>query len=195
MRRQHMVKKKSRKSRASTFFRMSRSNDPINNILAAALNIIVRHGLERLSRDIVKILDLEGPSPESQIKLNRSFISLEKSKLDIAQANRKEAEAQERAEQWRLKQQKQKQDDEKRSKLLDLDIEEKEIQVEKARQQLENIAEQRAGYVLNARVEPISGALEICASPDGLSSPIEMIEAYNEWTSSLKKGKVFFNSW
>ncbi len=40
-------------------------------------------------------------------------------------------------------------------------------------------------------MEPISGALEICASPDGLSSTIEMMEAYNEWTDSLKEGKVF----
>jgi len=185
-----MVKKNNGPYNGLNFFPVSQSNNPIDNIFAAAGNMVVKHGLNRLSRDAARILGLAGMSPEEQIKLNRSRLSLKKLEANIARAERMEAEALEKAEQWRLKQQQQEVDNAKRSKLLDIEIQEKDLHLEKTKKQLEHIDAQRDEYASHIRMEPISGLLELCASPDGLAGSIEQMEACKEWLDSLKEGKV-----
>jgi len=185
-----MANKKLGPYQRNNFFRSSQSNDPIDNVLDEVRNMIVKQGLNWLSLNISKKLGLAGISPEKQINLNRSILSLEKTKLDIARVERKEAEALERTEQWRLKQQQQEADNAKRSKLLDIEIQEKELHLEKTKEQLEHIEAQRAEYASHIRMEPTSGLLELCASPDGLTGSIEQMEACKEWLDSLKEGKV-----
>lgn len=164
-----MAKKNSRPTHGPNFFRLSQSNNPLDNILAAAANIVVGHGLHRLSRDVASILGLTGISPEDKIKQAKAQLSLKREEISIA---REELT------------------NEKRSKLLDLEIQENQMRLEKARQQLERIEGQRAEQVIQIRMEPISGALEIIADAEGLSTTGEQMEAYQEWIDSLNAGKV-----
>jgi DNA replication protein DnaC len=186
MAKKHLVPYQGRK-----FFRSKDQYDPIDNILAEFGNLVLTQGYQWASGKLANKLRLGGISAEEQIKLNRSLLSVKKIELGIAGIERKEAEAIERAEQLKLRLQKQELDHEKRSRLLDLEIQEKELQVERARQRLEDMETRRGEHALNIRVEPISGALEVCANSEGLSSAVEQVEAYEEWVGSLKEGKVF----
>ena len=182
-----MPRKKKGSYHGPEIFPVSPSNDPITNLLSEAGNVLAGHTLHRLSLDAAKNLGLNGTSQEQQMKLDRSSLSVEKMKLEIAQVQRKEAEALERAENLRLKRQKQELENEKRLRLLDLQIQKREHELERTEQR---IAAQNAEYVPNIKVEPIPGALEVCAISDGLSSMAEQVESYMEWIYSLREGKV-----
>jgi hypothetical protein len=164
-----MAKKKKVSKHGFSFFRPSQSSDPIDSILGAAGNIIVNNGLDRLSRDVARILGLTGISPEDKIKQAREQLSLKREEVNI---NREELA------------------NRKRSKLLDLEVEEKELHLQRAKQQLENAETQKAEQFLQTRIEPISGALEVVADSEGLSTMVERIEAYHEWLDSMKEGNV-----
>lgn len=185
-----MLSKKSEPYSGLRIFRPSQSDDPIESILAAAGNVVVNHGLHKLSREVSRKLGLAEVSPETKMKLYRSELMVKKAEADIARVKRKEAEAVERAEQLRLRQQKQELDNEKRSKLLDLEIKEKELHLERSKQQLENMEARRGDQDVHIRMEPISGALEVVADSKGLSAAAEYVEAYGEWVDSLGEGKV-----
>ena len=132
-----MAKKNSVSKHGFSFFRPSQSSDPIDSILGAAGNIIVNNGLDRLSRDVARILGLTGISPEDKIKQAREQLSLKREAVNI---NREELA------------------NRKRSRLLDLEVEEKELHLQRAKQQLENAETQKAEKFLQIRMEPISGA-------------------------------------
>ncbi len=51
--------------------------NPIDNIVAAGLNIATHHGLNRFSREVARVLGVSGDSIHDQINLNRSKLALE----------------------------------------------------------------------------------------------------------------------
>jgi hypothetical protein len=164
-----MAKKNSVSKKGVNFFHQSRSNDPIGNILAAAANMVVNHGLQRLSQNVSKRMGLTGVTPEDTIKLQHAQLSLRKLEVGITReqlVNRK------------------------RSKLLDLEVQEKEMHLEKVKQQLENKETQRVEQAIHVSTEPISGALEVIADAEGLFTAVGQMEAYAQWIESLSAGKV-----
>jgi hypothetical protein len=164
-----MAKKNSVSKHGFNLFRPSQSSDPIDSILGAVGNIMVNHGLDRLSRDVARILGLTGISPEDKIKQAREQLSLKRDEVNI---NREELA------------------NRKRSELLDLEVQEKEMHLEKIKQQLENKETQRVEQATHVRIEPISGALEVIADAEGLFAAVEQMEAYAQWIESLSAGKV-----
>jgi len=162
--------------------------DPVGNILAEAGNIIVSHGLQKISESIATRLGIS--DPEQEIRLNRSMLYLKKLEAEIARAEKGEADALERAEQLRLRQQKQELLNEKLSRLYDLKIQVKEIEIEKAKQHLESTIAHSTELDIHIRMEPISGALEVTANPEGLTGNPEQQQAYKEWLDSFEEGKV-----
>ena len=54
------------------FFTPPGPRDPIGSILAEGANIVVGHGLKRLSREAAKLLGVSGNSLQEEIALNRS---------------------------------------------------------------------------------------------------------------------------
>jgi len=162
--------------------------DPVENILIEVGDVVVGHGLQKLSQTIANKLGLEDPHEE--IRLNRSTLQLREIESRIARAERQEAQAIARAEELRLRQQKQDVLTEKQSRLYDLRITEKELEIERAKRHLEDVVAQRTEIDLHIRTEPISGALEVTANPEGLTGDKEQQQAYIEWLDSFEEGKV-----
>ena len=161
---------------------------PIDTILAEAGNVLVSHGLQKLSQGIADRLGLV--DPEQEIRLNRSMLLVRKLEAEIARAERREASELTRAEELKLRQQKQELLNEKQARLYDLKIQEKELEIERARNSLETSVGQRTEIDLHIRTEPVSGALEVTANPEGLTGNLEQQQAYKEWLDSLEEGKV-----
>lgn len=175
----------------SGYSRPSRSNNPLDSIFDDALNVLFGHGLQRMSMDISKILGLGGVSPGEKLRLERSQLSLKKLEADIAHIKKREADALERTQQLKIKQQKQEALREKLSRLYDLRIQEKELDIERVRRNLDNIVAQKTELDIHYISEPISGALEVIANPSGLhGGPPEQKEAYKAWLDSFESGKV-----
>jgi energy-coupling factor transporter ATP-binding protein EcfA2 len=118
------------------------------------------------------------------------MLQLREIEARIAKAEKREAEERARAEELRLRQQKQDLLNEKQARLYDLKIQEKELQIERAKQSLETAINQRTEIDLHIRTEPISGALELTANPEGLTGNPEQQQAYKEWLDSFEEGKV-----
>ena len=118
------------------------------------------------------------------------MLQLREIEARIARAERKEASERARAEGLRLRQQKQDLLNEKQARLYDLKIKEKELEIERAKRQLEEGIAQRTELDLHFVSEPISGALELTANPEGLTGDKKQQEAYKEWLDSFEEGKV-----
>lgn len=182
--------KRNKKNRLMNLFSPPDPYNPIDNIITTGLNIVGTLGLQRLTRDLSNKLGLGGMSVEDQIRVNRSQLSLKKVEIDIARTERQEADALERAEQLKLKQGKQALLDEKVFRLYDLKIQEKELEIEKARRRLDTMVAERTELDLHISREVISGALEVTANPEGLTGSAEQQEAYKGWLDSFEAGKV-----
>jgi len=79
---------------------------------------------------------------------------------------------------------------ERQLKLLDMKIQQKEFEMQMARQRLENAEAQSLEAGPQLRTEVISGALEVAADPDGLTDSGEETEGYTAWLDSCQDGKV-----
>ncbi|MCK4794148.1 MAG: hypothetical protein KAV87_61040, partial [Desulfobacteraceae bacterium] len=163
-----MTKKNSRFSRIPNYFTPPGAHNPIGNIIAEGANIVVHHGMDRLSREAAKLMGLSTVSIDAQLSLNRSRLMLAKQEGDNMRAQRL---------------------GEKQLRILDLKIEEKEIEIEKRKQLLEETMAQRK-QLASPITEVVSGALEITADAEGLSGSPEQSEAYNRWLDGFQEGKV-----
>lgn len=172
------------------YSRPSRSRNPLDTIFNDALTVLTDHGLQRMSKDISKILGLGGVSPEEKLKCERSQLSLKQMEMKIAQEKRREADARERAEQFRLKQHRQQALDEKRAHIFDLQIKEREMNMERVKQNLDKLLNQRTEIDLHILTEPVAGVLETTANPSGLSGPPVQQENYKTWLDGLESGRV-----
>lgn len=164
------------------------AGSPIDGILAEAGNVVVESALQKLSQAIAGKLGLVDPGAE--IRQNKSVLQLREIESRIARAERGEAQAIARAVELGIKAQRQAALDEKQSRLFDLRIAEKELQIEKSKKHLEGIAMQATEIDLHIRTEPISGALEVTANPEGLTGDREQQQAYKGWLDSFEEGKV-----
>jgi DNA replication protein DnaC len=160
----------------------------VAKILAEVGNVVVSHGIQKLSQSFADGLGLV--DPYEQVKHDRSMLQLMAIEARIARAERQEAQAAAMAEELRLRQQKQDLLNEKQRRLYDLKIQEKELEIERARNNLTTNIGQRTEIDLHIRTEPISGALEVTANPEGLTGAKEQQQAYYEWLDSLESGKV-----
>ena len=182
--------KKKQASRWLRLFYPPDPYDPIDNAVAAAGNVVATLGLEWLARDVTKKLGLGGASVQDQLNIDRSKLYIKKVEVEVAQAERKQAEAMLQAEQLKLKQQHNKLLSEKQLRLLDLRIEEKEVEIDKARNSLGNLLGQRTEVDLHIMTEPVAGTLEVTANPSGLTGSTEQQEGYKAWLDSFEAGKV-----
>lgn len=151
------------------FFNTSRANDPIGNIFAAGANMLVNHGLTRLSREVARFMGVSGASIEAKIALNRSKVSLARQETELAKVKALS---------------------ERQIRLLDIRIDEKELNMDRARHAIESAQVQAEQLQVPAKDEVICGALEVVADPKGLIGSSEQLDAYNGWLDSLQEGKV-----
>jgi len=166
-----MVNKKSKFPHISNFFTPPGPHNPIGNIFAEGANIIISHGLKRLSREAAKRWGVDGASVQEQIALNRSRLLLEKQEADTAKV---------------------KAFSEMQVKMFGLKIEEKEMAMQEKKCLLENAEAEKAQLALPLHTTVVDGALEIPINAGGISSPDESeeLEVYQEWLDSLAGGKV-----
>jgi energy-coupling factor transporter ATP-binding protein EcfA2 len=159
---------KSRSGYGIGFFPRTPGN-PVSSIIAEMGNRAVNLGLQKFTQETAKRLGLTIPSLEDQIRLNRSRLSLTRQETEFIKAKALS---------------------ERQLRLLDLKIEDKQIEVERARSILESVQAQAAQLQLPISTEIISGALEVTADPKGLTGSPEQSEAYNRWLDGFQEGKV-----
>jgi len=146
-----MVKKNFKSQRIPRIFTPPGPHDPVGNFLAEAGNI----GADKLLRTISSFLEKltsgkTSPSPEEQYRRDSYSISLQKQQIELAKAQTQQLKA---AEQLKLTEHK---------------VAEKELQLEKSRQQLPGVSIQRTEMDLHVKTEVITGALELAANSGGL---------------------------
>ena len=163
-----MAKKNSKKSGIPRIFTPPGSHDPFGNFLAEAGNI----GANKLLRTIYSFLEKlpsgkTAPTPEEQYNISSNNISLQKQQTDLvkAQTQRLKAAAQ--------------------LKLTEYKVAEKEIQLEKTRQQSTEVSIQRTEVDIHVKTEVISGALNVVATSGGLVVPDGQRGEDQEWLDSL----------
>lgn len=164
-----MANKRSKVPGTNKFFTPPGAHNPLGNIIAEGANIVVRHGLTRLSCEAARLLGVSGTSTKNQIDLNRSQMQLEKQKADLYRAQILS---------------------EKQLRMFDLKIQEKEIDIEKRRRLLENIIAQKTQLGIPITAEVVEGALEVMAVADGFNGSSEQSEGYVSWLESFEGGKV-----
>jgi len=81
--------KKNQSTRWLSLFRPPDPGSPIDNIMAAGLNVVATLGLQKLAQDVTKKLGLGGMPAEEQLKLDRSRLYIKKVEVEIAQAEKK----------------------------------------------------------------------------------------------------------
>jgi energy-coupling factor transporter ATP-binding protein EcfA2 len=161
---------KKRNGGTGKFFTPPGPHDPLGNILAEGGNMVVSYGLKWVSRKVADAMGLSSEvSAEKQIALNRSRLLIQKQEADF--------EATKIAR-------------EKQSRIVDLKIEQKELEIAERRQRLENAEAQKTQLTVPTAMEVISGALEVTANPDGLIGSPEQSEGYALWLDSFEDGKV-----
>lgn len=163
-----MAKRGQRPYRRSTFFLSIDPYNPIENILAEIGNRAASLGIQRLSQDIARKLELSQMSAEDEINLNRARISLQRAEAELIKT--------------RMLSKRQLQ-------ILDLQIEQKTMEMESRRHRLEEAQVQKTQLALPMATEVVSGALEVTADPEGLFGSAES-EGYALWLDSLSGGKV-----
>ena len=151
------------------FFPTNNPHNPLANIVGAVGNTFVTLGIRRLSKDLAQALGLGGMSVADEIQLHRSRLSVAKQEGDNTRATLI---------------------GERQIKLLDYKIQQKEYNMQKAMERLENTEAQRLEVSTYPRTEIISGALEVAADPGGIAASGEQKEGYTAWLDSCQDGKV-----
>jgi hypothetical protein len=163
-----MTRRSNRSSRKPIFFRPTDPYDPIENILAEIGNQAAHLGIQKVSQDLAKRLGLSRVSIEDEISLNRSRMSLQRTEAELIKT---------------------KMLSERQLRILDLQIEQKMMEMESRRQRLEEAETQKSELALPSGTEVVSGALEVTADPEGLFGSAEA-EGYALWLDSFAAGKV-----
>jgi DNA replication protein DnaC len=149
------------------FFRAS-PDDPIGGILAAGGNIAANHLLGVFSKKVAAALARGNRlSPEEQYRINSYQVSLQKREAELARV-----QTQQLKEAAQLKQ-------------IEYKNAQKELQMEKARQESNMVSIERTEMDLHFKSEIICGSLGVVANSGGLVVPIEQREAYREWLKNL----------
>jgi len=160
---------RNRKQRVTRFFHPSNPHDPVDTIFSEIGNQIVTLGIRKISKDVARLLGLGGISVADEIQLQRLRLSVTKQEGDTIRATML---------------------GERQLKLLDMRIEQKELDMQRAMQRLEDAQAQSLVVGPQLRTEVISGALEVTADPGGLIGSGEEAEGYTAWLDSCQDGKV-----
>ena len=185
-----MVRKTTLIGGMSEYPRRRRSSNPLDTILDDVLDVVLGLGLQKVSNNVSKVLRLGGMSLEQKLKQDRSHLTLKKAEMDIAREKRREEEAKERAAILWQKHQRQQALDEKRTRIYNLQIQERELALERSRENQNRLLNQRTEIDLRIVTEPVAGALEVTANPSGLTGPKIQQEAYKVWLDSFESGKI-----
>jgi len=162
--------KRSRKQRVIRFFYPSNRYDPIDNIFSEIGNQLVTLGIEKISKDMSRVMGVGGMSIQDEIAINRSRIMLQKTEGDLERT---------------------KMLSERQIRILELKIMEKEFEIERRRHTVENMLAEKAQLRLPMNTTVIEGALEVAASPDGISGRSADESGDHEiWLSSFGEGRV-----
>jgi len=164
-----MAKKKSRFSHIPNYFIPPGAHNPLGNILAEGANIFVHHGMNRLSREAARLMGVSETTTKDQIELTHLQLQLETQKAEIVRARILSG---------------------KHFKMYDLKIQEKELEIERRKQLLENTLAERTQLALPMNATVIEGALEVPASSEGLVGSPEQSEGYALMLDSFRAGKV-----
>ena len=167
-----------------------RSSNPLDTIFDDALGAAFGPLLQKANNTVNELLGLGGISPEQKLKQARSQLSLKRMEMGIAREKRREQEAKERAAILWQKHQRQQALDEKRTRIYNLQIQERELALERSREHQGNLLNQRTQIDLRIVTEPVAGALEVTANPSGLTGPKVQQEAYKVWLDSFESGKI-----
>jgi|GEM_PF-2609202 len=143
-----------------------------------------------MANNVTEILGLGGIPPEEKLKRERSQLSLKKMEMGIAREKRREEEAKERSAISWQKHQRQQALDEKRTRILNIQLQERELALENARERQNQLPNQRTEIDLHILTEPVAGVLETTANPSGLSGPQVQQENYKTWLDGLESGPV-----
>lgn len=147
--------------------RHSNHSDPASNFVNGLGNMLVEAGLKMLAPYVSTVFGLQS----SQLELVKRQLEMQNLTADMAEAREREASS------------------ENNVKLGELKVEEKEIQLDKAKHSSSNPVVARTDVTVRIRTEVISGALEIGANADGFGDSVEQKDAY-EWAQGFKVGKV-----
>ncbi len=165
--------KRNRKQHVTRFFYPSNPYNPIDNVLSEFGNQLftvgITHGVNRASKDLARWLGLGGMSATDEMQLQRLRLSVVRQEGDNARASML---------------------GERQLKLLDMKIQQKDYDMQKAMQRLEDTEAQRLEVGTYPRTEIIAGALEVAADPEGLTGSGEETEGYSAWLDSCQDGKV-----
>lgn len=168
-----------------------RTYDPWVDIAVQATNRFVNFGTDYLLDLGQKKLGIKIHSLEKEVEQNRVLCALEKSRAEAALARQREAEAHERAEQAKLKNEQQKQVHEQKVRLLELEVEEKQLRNENLREHSLSDQNNQQRQPVHIRVEPICGALAVVASANGLTtSSSEQLDSCMDWLKNSREGRV-----
>jgi hypothetical protein len=149
------------------FFRAS-PDDPIGGILAAGGNIAANQLLRVFSNKVATLLDGgKTLSSEEQYRINSHRVLLQKQEAELTRSKTQQLKAA-----AQLKQ-------------IEYRNAEKELQLEKARQESTEVTIQRTEMDLHVKSEIICGSLGVVANSSGIVVPAEQREAYQEWLKTL----------
>jgi len=163
-----MVKKNNKSQPIPRIFTPPGPHDPLGNFLTEAGNIAANKILLSFSSQVDKFLfGQTSPSLEDQYRNESYNIALQKQQVELAKAQTQQLKA---AEQL---------------KLTEFKVADKELQLEKTKQQSTGISIERTELDLHVRTEVISGTLDMVADSGGLMVPDEQKEACQEWQASL----------
>ncbi len=185
-----MSRKGSHTGRNRSYPRRRSSSNPLDNIFNDTLDVILGPVFQKVSNNMTKMLGLGGISPEQKLKQDRSQLCLRKMEMGIAHEKRREEEARERSAILWQKHQRQQALDEKRTRLYNLQIQERELALERSRENQNRLLNQRTQIDLRIVTEPVAGVLETTANPSGLSGPPVQRENYKTWLDGLESGRV-----
>ncbi|MFC1983153.1 hypothetical protein ACFLV5_05175 [Chloroflexota bacterium] len=160
--------KKNRKQRTMSFFHPSNPYDPFDCILSEIGNQFATLGIKKISKDIARVMGLDGTSITDEMQLQRLRLSVARQEGDNTRVSLI---------------------GERHLKLLDLKLQEKEIAIQEKRRLLETAQEEKTRLALPEAQMVVDGALTIPQDKGGIVFPDEP-EGYQEWLDSLACGKV-----
>ena len=163
-----MVKKNNRSQRTPGIFTPSTRNDPLVNFLAHAGNIIAGKILVKIDDAANKrLFGRASRSPEEQYLIDSNNISLQKQQIELAKAQTQHLKAVEQL------------------KLTEARAAEKELKLDRLKQQSEGISIQRTEVDIHVKTEVIYGALNVVATSGGLVVPDGQQGEDQAWLDSL----------
>ncbi|MFC2038749.1 hypothetical protein ACFLUG_03150 [Chloroflexota bacterium] len=146
---------------------LSYIEDAVGSSASDVIKAVAKPVVKRIGQEAAKKLGADSLSSRDQIALNREKLKMEKEQIELAKARAQQLKAEEQL------------------KLTEIKVAERELQLEKTRQQSGQISIEKTELDLHVKTEVISGTLNMVADSGGFSVPDENKEACQEWLANL----------